>query len=440
MLVTQIIFQSLEITIEHFLSIFELLWICNQVCKSSIWPQFIQISFPKIFELNQKFIEIWKKLPTWKVVQIGFTTLMQILGFLIHFYLIELISQSQKQTWTSQIFNSKSILNLKKFLWRKLFLYSNPSNPYSVSKFWSQEGPFWIGQIWKNLKLFELFKFWIGFKHVWLRVATVQWDPHVSPLSPLSRALHVIAPPAPTACGLTPPAVTDRGPPPLGTSRSGIPPHSPPPASKGDFCTVAALFLHRALSPSIRVVRPSTEPLPCLLSDTTIGASPAPMESRLLPLTYSGELHFFLNFSTLFPPRFTHPVLPVLQVLASNASFYRSPQRRRSTTVRRPTDASPPRRHLSESHRRLPCSAPPPLAVGAPPPRLSGLTTTGDHATVDVPPALYGSRIGPPWSASWVLLARWAWQAVTAARPKPWAGIEHLLFMPFSISKKSIFV
>jgi hypothetical protein len=33
----------------------------------------------------------------------------------------------------SLIFNSKSTSNLKTFLWRKLFLYSNPSKPYFVS-------------------------------------------------------------------------------------------------------------------------------------------------------------------------------------------------------------------------------------------------------------------------------------------------------------------
>jgi hypothetical protein len=52
----------------------------------------------------------------------------------------------------SQIFNSKSISNLKKFLWRKLFPSSNPSKPYFISKFLSPKSPFWIGQ---NLKKFE---------------------------------------------------------------------------------------------------------------------------------------------------------------------------------------------------------------------------------------------------------------------------------------------
>jgi hypothetical protein len=43
-------------------------------------------------------------------------------------------------------------LNLEKFLWRKLFFSSNPSQPYFILIFWAHKGSFWIGQ---NLKVFE---------------------------------------------------------------------------------------------------------------------------------------------------------------------------------------------------------------------------------------------------------------------------------------------
>jgi hypothetical protein len=48
-------------------------------------------------------------------------------------------------------FNSKSILNVEKFLWRKLFPSSNSSRPYFISKF-SSSGRSYLGRkIWNDL-------------------------------------------------------------------------------------------------------------------------------------------------------------------------------------------------------------------------------------------------------------------------------------------------
>jgi hypothetical protein len=43
-------------------------------------------------------------------------------------------------------FYSKSLSNMKTFLWRKLFLSSRPSQHILFKKFRAQEGPFWTGQ------------------------------------------------------------------------------------------------------------------------------------------------------------------------------------------------------------------------------------------------------------------------------------------------------
>jgi hypothetical protein len=41
----------------------------------------------------------------------------------------------------SSIFYSKSLPNLKEFLWRKLFTFVRYSKPYFISNFWSLERP-----------------------------------------------------------------------------------------------------------------------------------------------------------------------------------------------------------------------------------------------------------------------------------------------------------
>jgi hypothetical protein len=94
---------------------------------------------------------------------------------------------------TSQIFNSKFLSNLKKFLWGKLFLSANPSKPYSISTFWAWERPFWSES---SLKLFEFV--WTYFELFeltmnWNKTATAphsglgptRQPPHAPPLSPV---------------------------------------------------------------------------------------------------------------------------------------------------------------------------------------------------------------------------------------------------------------
>jgi hypothetical protein len=87
--------------------------------------------------INSKSVEIWKKFLTWEVFQIGFPTSMQILGFFCIFLAILINFLKSKIDLDSQIFNSKSISDLKKFLWTKLFHSSKPSQPYFVSNFLS---------------------------------------------------------------------------------------------------------------------------------------------------------------------------------------------------------------------------------------------------------------------------------------------------------------
>jgi hypothetical protein len=206
---------------------------------------------------------------------------------------------------------------------------------------------FGSAKVWKNLKLFELFKFWIGFKHVWLRVATVQWDPPVSPLSPLSWALHVIAPPAPTACGLTPPVVTDRGPPPLGTSRPGPP---PPPFSSASF---KRWFLHHR--------RPFSSPCPISLDKsraTLHGASTLPLvRHHQRSVTGADGIEAtavdVFGWASFFP-QFFNPFAAAIHASCATGASGAGLQR-----LLLPKPSTPPEHHRPPPHRCLTAATPP---------------------------------------------------------------------------------
>jgi hypothetical protein len=73
---------------------------------------------------------------------------MQIHGFLGPFLAIVInFLKSRTEIDFPKYSYSKFISNMKKFIWRKLFISSNPSKPYFILNFGARKGPLLIESI-----------------------------------------------------------------------------------------------------------------------------------------------------------------------------------------------------------------------------------------------------------------------------------------------------